>query len=152
DAYYTISATSKSNYTLLLEGSPSDGEALKSTYQYYKVYSLSRAGDTDLLITVTAKYGVGEPDMYVVHTPTETPPATRPGRENFQWASLAPGEDTLRIPKARDGWYWIAVYGWTDVVYHIVATSSYASVQLRSGVSQIGYVDTTDWIHYSYHA
>lgn len=127
DIYFTVAATTLNKHALLLEGQGMEGEIEAKTSDWYKFYVVDRPGSPDHRVSVDAT--VGDPDLYVKFS--ETP--YYPNSTHYDWARTTGGGETLIIEKAKPGWYWVAVFGYTATRFRILSVSEYATTELNSG-------------------
>jgi hypothetical protein len=92
------------------------GFVSEETYAYY---TFTPASATQLLTIVVTPLGDGDPDLYV-----STTSQTFPTKETYDAASLDFGEDSVNLyDVAASTTIRIAVYGWRNSSFTIVATS-----------------------------
>ncbi len=129
--------TSVGTVTTLLDGVPQAGLMQGGQMQFFSF----AFGSGDLTITVTPQYG--DPDLYV------TVDGTMPSVDNFQWASLDWGRDTLLISSpCFNCIVLIGVEAFEHTLYSVVASSDSAATFLQLGVPMQGFVAESEYSYF----
>ena len=147
---FTVFASSRAGITTLRDGTAQPEDCRAGEYEYFKFVVNNRSLDVDIVVTPLS----GDPDVYVSCTSDPTHTATGyPSRYrgHYYWASMQAGvADSIHIahdaPHAcanqdGGGTYYIAVYGYQDSTFSIVASTDNGMANtLVDGMPQHGVV------------
>jgi hypothetical protein len=126
DTAFTIAASKDSSYTLLTESTALYHTVQGGSYRYFKYIMMQP--NTDLVFTVSPLSSYGDPDIFITYN-REGPSST-----NYDYRANMIGADTVTIPSARVGTYYVGVYGYGNSDFQIMATTEYKNIALREGI------------------
>jgi hypothetical protein len=92
---------------------PRRGAVAQGAYAYYRIQN-SVAGAT---VVVTITVFSGDADLTVSMSPSPT-------LTNGTWISVASGGDSIYVPNAAAGWYYIGVYGFINATFSVLGRSA----------------------------
>jgi len=142
NSQFTIAATKVNSYTTIVEGVPLTQTVESKQYKYFKFYM--EESNIDLIFTVTALASSGDPDMYITYN------RERPNATNYDYVASKSGSDSIFIPTARTGVYYVAVYGFTQGDFQITANTEYKSILLTEGNAWRGVLEPQKYGYFKF--
>eukprot|EP00761_Pharyngomonas_kirbyi_P007012 gb/GECH01007021.1/.p1 GENE.gb/GECH01007021.1/~~gb/GECH01007021.1/.p1 ORF type:complete len:2648 (+),score=561.77 gb/GECH01007021.1/:1-7944(+) len=143
---YTLLAHTNQTEIELLDGQVSTDNYVPE--HHYRRFVFERSSDPrDVTISVSPKYG--DADIYVSNT------IRRPSKDQYTWKASNFGTDSVVIekddPKLEKGHkFHIAVYGWMETYFSIIAFRSDHALELEDDVPTPGYVKSGDYVYYKF--
>ena len=143
DTEYSITASTASSNTVLIEGVPVNMILSEdNAYEYFE-FEVNRIKT----LSVTCTSWTGDPDIYVSTT------NHRPNVTDFEYAARGLGSDSLTIPEneVKEGKYYISVYAEHNVTFSLLVTLD-SNIMLVDGLPQSGLLAKEQSKYYTFKA